>query len=89
MGTLPPSFLLLNDRPIKEKPIKPRCKNSVRDGCLLVLFRGELGPRAGGGRDAPALRRGDPWERAEAAASRPAFMLRFGALLRKLFPVWG
>lgn len=84
-----PASSCLNDRPIKEKPIKPQCKNSVRDGCLPVLFMGEPGLRAGGGRDTPMLRRGDPWERAEAAACRPAFMLRFGALLRKLFPVWG
>lgn len=50
----------LNDRPIKEKPIKPQCKNSTRAGYLPVFFLCEPGLGAGGGRDTPELHRGDP-----------------------------
>lgn len=45
----------LNDRPIKEKPIKPQCKNSMRTGCLPVFFLCEPDLGAGGGRDTPRV----------------------------------
>lgn len=55
-----PASSWLNDRPIKEKPIKPRCKNSTRAVCLPIFFMHEPDLGAGGGRDTPKLRRGDP-----------------------------
>lgn len=55
-----PASSWLNDRPIKEKPIKLQCENSARAGCLHVFFMREPGLGAAGGRDTPELRRGDP-----------------------------
>lgn len=42
-----PASSWLNDRPIKGKPIKSRCNNSVRACCLPVFLTHEPGPMGG------------------------------------------